>query len=196
MKSSDFQPAFATAAETAHAVRDKRISATELLNLDFQRIDRYNPKLNAIVWQDREQALARAKQARCRPGRGQIPKRTSWRADYHQGIVRLSRVAQHLGFATAKERNQSSDRGCRGAPGICRCDCRGQDQCVYHAGRLAKLKPGLRSFEQSVGPCPDPGWIDGWGRGCAGCGAGVSHHRQRSHGLGPDPGALLRRLCA
>ena len=63
MNSSDFRPAFATAAETASAVRDKRISTTELLILQFARIDRYNPKLNAIVWQDREQALARAKQA-------------------------------------------------------------------------------------------------------------------------------------
>jgi amidase len=63
MNSSDFKPAFATAAETANAVRNKRISATELLNFELQRIDRYNPKLNAIVWQSREQALARAKQA-------------------------------------------------------------------------------------------------------------------------------------
>jgi amidase len=63
MNSSAFKPAFATAAETTNAVLNKRISATELLNLEFQRIDRYNPKLNAIVWQSREQALARAKQA-------------------------------------------------------------------------------------------------------------------------------------
>lgn len=63
MNSSDFKPAFATAADTANAVRNKRISATELLNLELQRIDRYNPKLNAIVWQSREQALTRAKQA-------------------------------------------------------------------------------------------------------------------------------------
>jgi hypothetical protein len=63
MNSSDFKPAFATAAETANAVRNRRISATELLNLEFQRIDRYNPKLNAIVWQDRDRALACAKQA-------------------------------------------------------------------------------------------------------------------------------------
>ena len=63
MNSSDFTPAFATAAETAEAVRRKRISASELLNMTFQRIDRHNPTLNAIVWQDREQAMARAKQA-------------------------------------------------------------------------------------------------------------------------------------
>jgi amidase len=33
------------------------------MNITFQRIDLHNPKLNAIIWQDRERALARAKQA-------------------------------------------------------------------------------------------------------------------------------------
>ena len=63
MNSSDFKPAFATAAETADALRKKKISASELVNMTFQRIDRHNPKVNAIVRQDREQALARAKHA-------------------------------------------------------------------------------------------------------------------------------------
>jgi amidase len=63
MNSIDFEPGFATAAETADAVRNKRISARELMELTFQRIDRYNPKLNAIVWPDREQAMARARLA-------------------------------------------------------------------------------------------------------------------------------------
>jgi amidase len=55
--------AFATAREITDAIRGKRISSSELLNLTFQRIDRHNPTLNAIVWQDRERAIARAKQA-------------------------------------------------------------------------------------------------------------------------------------
>ena len=33
------------------------------MNMTLQRIDRNNPTLNAIVWQDREQAIAHAKQA-------------------------------------------------------------------------------------------------------------------------------------
>src|SRR5690242_16810829 len=63
MKASDIDLSFATAAATADAVRSKAISATELLNLTFQRIDRHNPALNAIVWQDRERAAARAREA-------------------------------------------------------------------------------------------------------------------------------------
>jgi len=62
-RSSNFNPAFATASETADALRKKEISASELMTLTFQRIDLHNPTLNAIVWQDREQAMERAKQA-------------------------------------------------------------------------------------------------------------------------------------
>src|SRR5437763_15306223 len=63
MISSEFAPAFATAAAAAAALRSKQISARELLNIAFQRIDRHNPSLNAIVWQGRERATARAKRA-------------------------------------------------------------------------------------------------------------------------------------
>ena len=51
---------FATAAETAAAVRSKSISARELVELTFQRIDSVNPALNAIVGDLRAPALSRA----------------------------------------------------------------------------------------------------------------------------------------
>jgi amidase len=59
----DFKPAFATAVASAAAIRRKSISATELLNLTLRRVDLHNPTINAIVWQDRERARARARQA-------------------------------------------------------------------------------------------------------------------------------------
>src|SRR5437762_5851035 len=61
--SRDFNPAFATAEESAAEIRTKRISATELVSIIFQRIDLYNPSINAIVWQAREQAMDRARKA-------------------------------------------------------------------------------------------------------------------------------------
>jgi amidase len=73
MKSSDFKPAFATMSERANAVREKGISASELTNLIYQRIDRHNPRLNAIVWQDRERAMARAKDADDASAKGGAP---------------------------------------------------------------------------------------------------------------------------
>jgi amidase len=57
------ESAFATASEVADAIRAKQISARELLDLAFQRIDRHNRALNAIVWENREAAIARAMRA-------------------------------------------------------------------------------------------------------------------------------------
>jgi amidase len=54
---------FATADQLARAVRTKQISAAELLELTFQRIDRINPTLDAIVWECREEAKTRARRA-------------------------------------------------------------------------------------------------------------------------------------
>jgi len=55
----------------AHAVQTKQISATELIDITFRRIDRLNSTLNAIVWECREQAMARARQADAALARGQ-----------------------------------------------------------------------------------------------------------------------------
>ncbi len=52
--------AFMSALEAAEAIRRKKISSVELTRLVFERIDRYNPKLNAFVYQLREDALAKA----------------------------------------------------------------------------------------------------------------------------------------
>jgi amidase len=54
---------YATAAQMAAAIRKKTISARELVELTFQRIEALNPALNAIVWDLREPALARAAEA-------------------------------------------------------------------------------------------------------------------------------------
>jgi amidase len=60
---SGFDPGYTTATEVSEAIRRKRISARELLEATFQRIDRYNPKVNAIIIQFRDRALARAREA-------------------------------------------------------------------------------------------------------------------------------------
>ena len=71
MNATGFDPAFATAADMADAVRTKTTSARELVSATFDRIDRHNPALNAIVWQDRERAMARALDADNALARGQ-----------------------------------------------------------------------------------------------------------------------------
>jgi amidase len=59
----DFRPAFASAAETADAIRTKQISTAELVSLVYERMDRHNPAVNAVIWQCRERAQARALEA-------------------------------------------------------------------------------------------------------------------------------------
>jgi amidase len=52
--------AFAPALSLARKIRDKAISARELLELYLQRVEHYNPRLNAIIFRQDEQARQRA----------------------------------------------------------------------------------------------------------------------------------------
>ncbi len=45
-----------SAGNLASAIREKKISAAELLTRQFERVDSINPDLNAIIWQDRDNA--------------------------------------------------------------------------------------------------------------------------------------------
>jgi len=63
--------AYASATELAAKIRHKEISATELLQLYLQRIDKYNPAINAIVVDMREQALAAARDIDAALARGE-----------------------------------------------------------------------------------------------------------------------------
>ena len=54
---------FATAIDLAARIKNRDISAVELLDHFLGRIEKYNPRLNAIIWMDVEGAMARAKAA-------------------------------------------------------------------------------------------------------------------------------------
>src|ERR1700682_2555732 len=58
-----FSPEFASALDAAEAIKAKRVSSLELTELAFSRIDSYNPKINAVILEFREQSLARAREA-------------------------------------------------------------------------------------------------------------------------------------
>ena len=55
--------AFLSATELLKAIRDKKISSVELLNLYIERFERFNPGINAIVMTDFDSARARATEA-------------------------------------------------------------------------------------------------------------------------------------
>lgn len=56
-------PWFASAVELAREIREGGATASGLLEMYFERIDRLNPAINAIVVQDRERARSRAARA-------------------------------------------------------------------------------------------------------------------------------------
>ncbi|HUA19079.1 MAG TPA: amidase [Bryobacteraceae bacterium] len=63
MPSSDFDPGFGSAIEAAATIRARKISSVELTQHVLRRIDAFQPKLNAYVYQLREEALAAARKA-------------------------------------------------------------------------------------------------------------------------------------
>ena len=61
----------ASALRAAEAIRSKEVSSVELTRLIFERIDRYNPQLNAFTYQLREEALSQARNADEAQSRGE-----------------------------------------------------------------------------------------------------------------------------
>src|SRR5215467_293489 len=61
---------FASALDAAEAVRTKKVSSVELTRHMFERSDRYNPQINAFVYQLREEALKRAEECDAALGQG------------------------------------------------------------------------------------------------------------------------------
>ena len=62
MPPEHFDQDFGTASQAAAAIRAREISSVELTRHVFGRIDAFQPKLNAYVYQLREEALAAAEQ--------------------------------------------------------------------------------------------------------------------------------------
>jgi Asp-tRNA(Asn)/Glu-tRNA(Gln) amidotransferase A subunit family amidase len=58
-----FDPDFGSALEAAEAIRSRKVSSVELTNHIFRRIDAFQPKLNAYVYELREDALRAAREA-------------------------------------------------------------------------------------------------------------------------------------
>ena len=49
-----------SAVSLAEKISKKEISAVELLQLHFDKVDRFNKEINAVIWQDRDAALKEA----------------------------------------------------------------------------------------------------------------------------------------
>lgn len=62
---------FGSALEAAEVIRNKQISSVELTHCMYERIDRFNPTLNAFVYELREGALSQANKADEAQARGE-----------------------------------------------------------------------------------------------------------------------------
>jgi amidase len=68
-----FDLAFGSATAAVQAIKARQICAVELTRLTFDRIDRFNPQLNAYVYQTRDGALAEATRIDEAMARGEDP---------------------------------------------------------------------------------------------------------------------------
>src|SRR5215471_15074275 len=63
---------FKSAVEIARGIREREVRAVEALEQFLARIEKYNPKLNAVVWLDAGRALERAKAADAALAKGEV----------------------------------------------------------------------------------------------------------------------------
>ncbi len=63
---------FKSATEIARIIRERKVSALEVLDHFLTRVAKYNPGLNAIIWLDAERARARAKSADAALAKGEV----------------------------------------------------------------------------------------------------------------------------
>jgi len=63
---------FASVQKLAETIRNRHVSATEVLDAHLAQIDRHNPRLNVIVTLNRDEARVRASQADAALARGEL----------------------------------------------------------------------------------------------------------------------------
>ena len=149
---------YKSALQLAGLIRRKKIGCLELLDHFLGRIEKYNPKINAIVWTDRDKARKRARAADAALKKG---KRFG---PLHGVPMTIKESYQVAGSPTtwgvpAMKGNATDDRGRGAAHDRCRRHAVRQDQRAGHAGRLAELQRDLRHDQQSVGSQPHAGRI-------------------------------------
>jgi hypothetical protein len=94
--------AFESALSLAEKIRHKEISAVELLEFYLQRVEQYNPALNAIIFTQIEKARQQAEGADAALARGENWGAAAWRANDDQGQFRLGRFSLNMGESQAQ----------------------------------------------------------------------------------------------
>ena len=90
---------FLSALEQARLLRRRKISARELLKLSRERVEKYNPAINAVVVSDFARGGEGRGRRRSPPQARRAARHLRRRADDHQGVLRLGGHAIDLGCA-------------------------------------------------------------------------------------------------
>ena len=78
---------FQSAKSLARAIREKSVSAREVVEAHLRRIEEVNPVLNAVVQLAAERAEAEARELDEALARGEAAGAASRRAHHHKGLV-------------------------------------------------------------------------------------------------------------
>ena len=184
---------YSTATEMLGALRARKISSLELVELHLQRIERARRRA------ERDSGAHRGSRARCGAGCGRgaraRPARRAARfaddaegVDADRGSAAERRHAAVQGPQAGGGRNARESRVRSG-----RVSAR-QDQHSGRARRLAGRQPDLRTHEQSVGSEAHAGRQYRWWRRGAGRRHDAARNRQRHRRIDSGAGRLLRRV--
>ena len=111
---------YKSAVQLAALIRRKKIGCLELLDHFLARIERYNPKLNAIIWMDKDRARKRAKAADAALKKGKRFGPLHGVPIEHQGELPGGGIAHDLGAPSMKEKRDRRNRGLGAAHDRCR----------------------------------------------------------------------------
>ena len=186
-------PCALTAVELATRIRSRELSAREVMAAHLARIERVNPKVNAIVTLVAERAMADAGKADESAGprrHAGAAARAAGRAQgprQHRGDpddVRLALLPRLRARQGRDHRHPHPSRG---------CDHARQDE---HAGvrrRVSDVQRGVRCHAQPLRPREDGGRQQRRRGLRAHDGHGADRRRQRHRGLAAQPRGVLQR---
>ncbi len=142
-------PEFRSATSLLALMRERKLGALELLDLQLARASRENPKLNAIVAMDVERARANARAA--------DSVAPSMRGPLHGLPITIKDAYEVVGLAaTCGFPDLATHRPSRDADAVARLRAAGaipfgKDECAARGGGSSKLQPRLRDDQAIPG---------------------------------------------
>ncbi len=182
-----------TAIELARRIRQKQVSARDVMAAHLARIERVNPKINAIVTLVADRAMADAAKADEQQARGRPLGPLHGLPVAHKDLVPTAGIRTTFGSPFFKDNVPTKDALDRHAHPRGRRDHARQNE---HAGVrrwIEHVQPRVRRDAQSVQPHEDRGRQQRRRRGVAHDGHGSDRRRQRHRRIAAQSGGVEQR---